>query len=128
MGYERREIGEPCLKIDNSNNDIPLICKGSYIVSKGYRKIAGDTCIGGIDLNPTVVNCPGKIKIWKIIIFLIGIFLVFIIFLYFICNVEIGFYLKQLFNKNKDRKINEFKNVYLNLNNDDDEFNPLNMS
>jgi hypothetical protein len=129
MGYERREIGEPCLKIDNSNtNDIPLICKGSYVVSKGYRKIAGDTCVGGIDLNPSVVYCPGKIKIWKMIIFFIGIFLVFIIFLYFIFNGDIGFYFKQLFNKNKDRKLSEFKNVYINLNDDDDEFNPLNMS
>ena len=129
MGYERREIGEPCLKIDNSNiNDIPLICKGRYIVSKGYRKIAGDTCVGGIDLNPYFLDCPGKIKIWKIIIFLIGIFLIFIIFLYLIFKGDLGFYLKQFFNRNKNRNISDFKNAYINLNDDDDEFNPLNMS
>lgn len=30
---------------------------GYYTVSNGYRKIPGDYCIGGVDLNPTVVSC-----------------------------------------------------------------------
>jgi hypothetical protein len=57
-----------------------------------------------------------------------GIILIFIIFLYLIFKGDLGFYLKQFFNRNKNRNISYLKNAYINLNDDDDEFNPLNMS
>lgn len=33
---------------------------GYYTVSSGYRKIPGDRCIGGLDLNPQVYSCNYK--------------------------------------------------------------------
>jgi hypothetical protein len=30
---------------------------GYYTVSQGYRKVPGDKCMGGLDLNPTVYTC-----------------------------------------------------------------------
>ena len=30
---------------------------GYYTVTQGYRKIPGDRCVGGLDLNPTVYSC-----------------------------------------------------------------------
>ena len=30
---------------------------GYYTVTSGYRKIPGDRCIGGLDLNPAVFSC-----------------------------------------------------------------------
>ena len=140
MGYERYDIGEPCLKIDNNNKiDIPLICNDNYIVSKGYRKIAGDTCEGGIDLNPYVVDCPGNFKVLKHfnLIFGIGIFLVVFIIFYFTFEGEnFEGKLNQILNKfNNDNNytfnnnIQQQKSSYINLSdeNDDDEINPINI-
>jgi len=30
---------------------------GYYTVTQGYRKVPGDRCIGGLDLNPLVYSC-----------------------------------------------------------------------
>eukprot|EP01017_Pseudomicrothorax_dubius_P017810 TRINITY_DN19960_c0_g1_i1.p1 TRINITY_DN19960_c0_g1~~TRINITY_DN19960_c0_g1_i1.p1 ORF type:complete len:466 (+),score=44.82 TRINITY_DN19960_c0_g1_i1:60-1400(+) len=52
----------PCLPIDGKPIDYspPAMCEDTYTVSQGYRKIAGDTCFGGVDHGPLVLNCPGR--------------------------------------------------------------------
>jgi len=40
------------------------MCQGTYTVSQGYRKIAGDTCTGGVDHAPLVLPCPGIMTIY----------------------------------------------------------------
>jgi len=36
----------------------PANCKDTYPISKGYRKVEGTQCQGGLDLNPEEVRCP----------------------------------------------------------------------
>ena len=38
----------------------PPICHGSFEVSRGYRKIAGDVCEKGVDHSPKLVACKPK--------------------------------------------------------------------
>jgi len=40
--------------------DPPSYCPPgtTYTVSRGYRKVAGDTCTKGLDLSPTIKKCP----------------------------------------------------------------------
>jgi len=81
VGYARNDIGEPCVAIDkkkddnnNKNNEItkldiqvytpPLDCKNFYSISKGYRKISGNTCINGVKYDPIIIPCP-NIEIFK---------------------------------------------------------------
>eukprot|EP01017_Pseudomicrothorax_dubius_P026780 TRINITY_DN3020_c0_g1_i4.p1 TRINITY_DN3020_c0_g1~~TRINITY_DN3020_c0_g1_i4.p1 ORF type:complete len:750 (-),score=167.04 TRINITY_DN3020_c0_g1_i4:24-2273(-) len=59
--FERPEGGGPCARIDGTDIDYkpPLKCDGYYYVSQGYRKVAGDTCQGGVDHSPLKLPCPG---------------------------------------------------------------------
>lgn len=66
-GYKRSESGNQCVKewwnTESANG--PLTAHqhdqcdlyGFYTVSQGYRKIPGNKCEGGLDLNPTVYSC-----------------------------------------------------------------------
>jgi len=65
VGYARSLDG-PCLSVDGDEQDFspPEKCQGSYIVSQGYRKIAGDTCNGGVDHAPLVLPCPGILMMY----------------------------------------------------------------
>lgn len=38
----------------------PLECNGYYVISSGYRKIAGDVCEGGVEHNEIRLACPGN--------------------------------------------------------------------
>ena len=61
-GYARDGSG-PCLptneKFVDENLTPPEECDGYYFVSQGYRKVAGDSCAGGISHHPIRVPCPG---------------------------------------------------------------------
>lgn len=74
VGYARTDIGEPCIKvnvkgdyIENNNSNIdhnkdliltpPVDCRGFYFISKGYRKIPGNTCINGVKYDPITIAC-----------------------------------------------------------------------
>ncbi|XP_067129295.1 sortilin-related receptor-like [Centruroides vittatus] len=63
---EDRYIGH-CIRDNDSEIDpysIPQDCKpgGFYNRTKGYRKVSGDTCVGGEDYryNPELMSCPLK--------------------------------------------------------------------
>jgi hypothetical protein len=38
----------------------PAQCDGFYLASKGYRRIAGDTCVGGAEFLPVLTPCSGS--------------------------------------------------------------------
>jgi hypothetical protein len=66
FGYFRSAPGEPCIK-SNQNESLPNgldvqkppeNCRGTYTISKGYRRIPGDTCINGLNYDPYIVPCP----------------------------------------------------------------------
>lgn len=39
----------------------PTPCGDSYNVTRGYRKIEGNKCDGGLDLNPRVISCASSL-------------------------------------------------------------------
>jgi hypothetical protein len=67
VGFYRSAPGEPCSKpghTDNTNQleiqKPPAICNNFYTISKGYRRIPGDTCVGGLNYDPYIVPCPNS--------------------------------------------------------------------
>jgi hypothetical protein len=62
--YERKVEGGLCQYSGkgprNISNMIPKICPSgsSYSISNGYRKVAGDTCVGGVNRDASVFDCP----------------------------------------------------------------------
>lgn len=64
-GYARNVQGGPCEKVKNpeveleETNGPPADCSGFYTVTKGYRRVAGDTCRGGSSKwDPVQIPCP----------------------------------------------------------------------
>ncbi len=65
FGFERAGPGEPCISSRGMDKVLPFElhvpptdCKGLYTISKGYRKIPGDTCINGVKFDPILIPCP----------------------------------------------------------------------
>jgi Na+-transporting methylmalonyl-CoA/oxaloacetate decarboxylase gamma subunit len=65
VGYERAGPGEPCVSsraIDKilsfELHTPPTDCHGFYSISKGYRKVPGNTCVNGVKFDPIVIPCP----------------------------------------------------------------------
>ncbi|XP_063934194.1 uncharacterized protein LOC135145994 isoform X2 [Zophobas morio] len=53
VGYRRPNINEPCVPIEGYNYTSPSIAceqgQSGFILSSGYRKMAGDICTGGVE-------------------------------------------------------------------------------
>lgn len=63
----------------------PRRCYSYYNETRGYRKVAGNTCVGGVDLNPIKQSCPSTVSFVGVLIlfFFLGILISFIgVFLY----------------------------------------------
>lgn len=58
VGYKRTESGQ-CEPVKQITVEPPEECSGYYTVSKGYRRIPGDTCEGGGEYDPIRLACPG---------------------------------------------------------------------
>lgn len=62
LGYERKKDG-PCVNVTAETYSLepPEECEGEfYYVTQGYRKVAGNTCAGGVNHDPIKLPCPGK--------------------------------------------------------------------
>jgi hypothetical protein len=70
-GFARSAPGEPCVDInktslDSNKENLPQIltapenCHGYYKISRGYRKVPGNTCINGIKFDPILIPCPNS--------------------------------------------------------------------
>ncbi|GAB5370045.1 hypothetical protein AAMO2058_001458500 [Amorphochlora amoebiformis] len=62
-GFARKVQGGPCERVKTPENDDPSAppsdCSGFYTVTKGYRRVAGDTCRGGsAKWDPIQIPCP----------------------------------------------------------------------
>jgi hypothetical protein len=67
VGFYRSAPGEPCSKRGQTGNNNqleiqkpPEICNNNYTISKGYRRIPGNTCVGGLNYDPYIVPCPNS--------------------------------------------------------------------
>jgi hypothetical protein len=62
VDYERAGPGEPCVATHKKNeteiHKPPAICHGYYEISKGYRKVPGDSCVNGVKYDPILIPCP----------------------------------------------------------------------
>jgi len=77
-GYTRTGSG-PCLpendKIAAGNGVAPEQCYGHYSITQGYRKVGGNSCLGGVDHSPIMVQCPGTTVLSAKNFFLMGFLL-----------------------------------------------------
>jgi hypothetical protein len=103
FGFARDSQGSACVDIhkssENSDNNsnapqilaAPENCHGYYKISKGYRKVPGNTCINGLKFDPLLIPCPysGFFTGLGMIFFLI-IISVFIFIIYFVFNNYFG--------------------------------------
>jgi hypothetical protein len=108
FGFTRLSPGEPCVNVNNKHNsnnhgdnqsnsnhnniDVEILtppanCHGYYKISKGYRKVPGNTCINGIKFDPILIPCPYSGLFAHLgVIFFILILLVLITFIFFTIN------------------------------------------
>ena len=63
LGYERKDNTGPCILTvgEEPSYAPPEECFETYTVTKGYRKVAGNTCRGGVDHAGLQLPCPGSI-------------------------------------------------------------------
>jgi hypothetical protein len=133
FGFARVSIGEPCINTstnhstddstNNANHNIeteiltaPENCSGYYTVSKGYRKIPGNTCINGIKFDPLLIPCPFSGLFAHLgVIFFILIILVLIVGLIFMINKYHYTFIPNDFTGNLDKNNNN-NHSYLNTN------------
>lgn len=108
IGYSRSSMGEPCTK-DSSNTDIaikpPEDCRTYYPITKGYRRIPGNTCVNGVNYDPVFVPCPNSgllnmLSTFSIIILLI----IVLVLIYYTFNRDIFKKIIDLFSRNSQPK------------------------
>jgi Sortilin, neurotensin receptor 3,/Sortilin, neurotensin receptor 3, C-terminal len=58
-GYMRKMHGGPCVKDPDAPPEPKKECKDFYYETKGYRRVAGDSCVGGDKWDRIRVPCPG---------------------------------------------------------------------
>lgn len=63
LGFYRPAPGEPCVRTDGVNlpfelHTPPKECHNFYTISKGYRKVPGNTCVNGVKFDPIIIPCP----------------------------------------------------------------------
>ena len=76
LGYVREKSG-PCKSLNRQEIDYsaPANCSSYYFVSQGYRKVAGDNCVGGVNHEPLKIACPGYLADNKSSVYIKIIFL-----------------------------------------------------
>ena len=144
MGYQREDVGMPCTSLKNNmsvliyNKSVSFVnsseirapknCYGKYYISKGYRKIPGDTCVKGIEFDPIEFKCPffmnfgiGFVFIFFVVLIILVVGVVFVNKNYYVTVdfsvfVEIYNYIKSILNFKKNGK-----GEYDNINLDDDD-------
>eukprot|EP00331_Platyophrya_macrostoma_P012271 CAMPEP_0176421916 /NCGR_PEP_ID=MMETSP0127-20121128/9447_1 /TAXON_ID=938130 /ORGANISM="Platyophrya macrostoma, Strain WH" /LENGTH=888 /DNA_ID=CAMNT_0017802715 /DNA_START=25 /DNA_END=2691 /DNA_ORIENTATION=+ len=75
LGYERTKDDGPCVLSAGKeiSYEPPEECDGYYTISSGYRKVAGNTCEGGVNHEAMKFPCPSKILSKKSAIILFGL-------------------------------------------------------
>jgi len=107
-GFERKGINEPCAAIAHSSeeeqNKPPEHCHGYYNISRGYRKVPGNQCRGGVQNDPILVPCSTSIfSLLSIFVFMILISIVVYIIYTFSDSFKSNFFGNGLFqSKNPD--------------------------
>lgn len=87
LGFSR-DKGGPCKSTSSKTQESidynpPQNCSDYYYVSQGYRKVSGDSCVGGVSHEPLKLPCPGFLieKNWSFGKILLILALITIIYL-----------------------------------------------
>ena len=86
VGYERVSIEAPCTPIhaisEEEKNKPPVLCHGHYEISRGYRRIPGTACRGGIQNDPIIIPCPNNFfTIFSfLLLIVVGIALIYFVY------------------------------------------------
>lgn len=84
-------IGDgPCQSVKPINYSAPDSCVPGrmYHVSQGYRKVAGNSCLGGVSHDPISLKCPSGTHSWVSAGFLLIIVFLVLAFLFVFGNRE----------------------------------------
>jgi len=125
FGFAREGPGEPCVSVaaGSTSGKTPAVgtapehelysppakCDGFYTISRGYRKVPGNTCVNGVRFDPIVIPCPftgvfARVREISFVFIILSLIIVvvcsmhnrFFFFFYFITFVT-GLFLKMLF-------------------------------
>jgi hypothetical protein len=124
-GFHRTDINEPCTPMGGMNeterNKPPENCHGYYTVSRGYRKVPGNKCVGGVTYEPIVIPCSNTFFSF----FSIAVFLILVAILAFLVyNFSSSFntlpsnisgFVKSITEKKTEEKRSEDKGKYKNV-------------
>ena len=66
-GYYRPNLNDDCTLVNQNSDNFegemhkaPEKCSGYFQISKGYRKIPGNSCVNGVKYDPIIVPCPNS--------------------------------------------------------------------
>jgi len=102
FGFARAGPGEPCVSLKKQSNDNsatanaemytpPPNCQGYFKISRGYRKVPGNTCINGVKFDPILIPCPYSGIFASLgFVFFVIIIAVLVIIILFAFNKSIG--------------------------------------
>ena len=81
-GFTRLYTSDPCTMVNDLKNNLlskpPKLCFNYYTISKGYRKVPGNHCVGGVNYDPIIIACPNSI-IFSSVSLIIFLFLLIIL-------------------------------------------------
>ena len=137
MGYERIEPGQPCTRVGgNTNDDIvhkpPLVCNGVYHISRGYRRVPGDSCVNGVKYDPITLPCPyggifggTGLMMFVVVIFVFGVVAYVLINGGYTCSIDVAalfeYFAKQKGNATMTYKSTQSAYKEVDLNDEDNE-------
>lgn len=61
VGFKRLKSGI-CTSIKKKVVTVPQVCDGTYVISSGYRKVAGDSCLNGVQYQDMQIPCQKNSK------------------------------------------------------------------
>jgi hypothetical protein len=109
VGFHRVSPTDPCTEInvksEEERSKRPEKCEEFFTISKGYRKIPGNVCVDGVQFDPIVIPCEGKISFYHIILIVV----IVIVVGYFVLNYVGSFESTKPDQKNGPR--NKYTNI-----------------
>jgi len=136
VGYSRTAGAGPCLPESGVEAKVtpPEQCDGFYFITQGYRKIAGNTCKGGVNHDPLKIPCPGFSSLSRSNMFILIALFIIIIGLILATNTSVSSRLracKDALFSGRDNRPGKQKSKFRPLDGeekggkDDDDFNQL---
>lgn len=97
FGFARLGPGQPCVSINKPKSPLPspsvesypapAICDKFYTISRGYRKVPGNTCVNGVNFDPIIIPCPYTGFLGRLgVVFFVVVFALIFVVVFFVFN------------------------------------------